>query len=113
MPRPLSEWQDEIAAEMLEDLEEITGVSIGEMMADALEIPEPLEPSDVSPSELYRADESGEFEVFAVYDEPTEDRPLDMDNPNGMDTDDYFDVLFDHIDVDADTEVDTYGDEGN
>jgi len=37
MPRPLSDWQDEIAAGILEDLEEITGVSIGEMMADEIE----------------------------------------------------------------------------
>jgi hypothetical protein len=93
MPRSLKEWQDEIAANLLEDLERLTGVSIGEMMAD--EIKEP-----------------GEYEVYPVYEEPTEDEPLDIDTDYEGDTDDYFDELFDDLDVDVDQE-DGYGDDNN
>ncbi len=97
MPRPLKDWQEEIAAEMLDDLEKITGVSIGEMMADDLEeTPE-------------RG--AGEYETYPVYEEPTEDHDLDLDNPDGEDTDEYFDVLFDDIDVDADKEIDQYSED--
>lgn len=105
MPRSRAEWDEELAAEMLEDLEELSGISIGEMMADALE-----ERPEVSPDELRRADEEGQFDVFPVFDEPTEDRPLDLENPDGEETEDYFDILFDEIDVDQE-EVDQYGDE--
>lgn len=83
---------EETAAGMLEDLERITGISIGEMMAE--EIAEPAS-----------------IRTFEVYDEPTEDEPLDLENPDGVDTDEYFDVLFDYIDVDADVEVDQYSED--
>lgn len=84
--------EEELAAEMLEDLEELSGISIGEMLSDALDIPD--------------------FEEYPVYEEPTEDEPLDPYTPEeGLDTDEYFDALFDEIDVDADAEVDSYGDD--
>lgn len=100
MPRPLTDWQDEIAAEMLEDLESITGVSIGEMLADDLAANLPPETS-VEPSEHY--------EIYRVYEEPTESEEIDLDSEAG-DTADYFDALFDDIEVDPD-EQDAYGDE--
>lgn len=106
MPRSRAEWDEELAAGMLEDLEEITGIGIGEMMADALEDISPVRESD-----LDRADEGGEFEVFPVYEEPSESEELDLDNPDGTDTDEYFDVLFDEIDVDMDVEVDQYSED--
>lgn len=105
---PLSgeELSEEIAANMLEDLEKITGISIGEMMAEEIE-----EPPDVTPDEFKRAGEEGTFEVFPLFEEPTDDRPLDLDNPDGEDTDEYFDELFDNIDVDADVETDQYSED--
>ena len=96
MPRPLSDWQDEIAAGILEDLEEITGVSIGEMMADEIEA---------------LAEVEEEYEVFPVYEEPTESEELDLDNDYDSETSDYFNELFDDLDVDADEEIDAYGDD--
>lgn len=102
MPRPLSEWQDEIAAEMLSDLAQISGVSVGEMLVDDLnehlpELPEPPESDE------------GDYEVFPVYDEPTESEDLDLDSDYG-DTGDYFDEFFDDLDIDSDQE-DSYGDD--
>jgi len=96
MPRPLSDWQDEIAAGILEDLEEIAGVSIGEMMADEIEA---------------LAEVEEEYEVFPVYEEPTESEELDLDNDYDSETSDYFNELFDDLDVDADEEIDAYGDD--
>ena len=97
MPRPLEEWQDEIAAEMLEDLEEITGVSIGEMLSE--DLAEQIE------------DAEKEYEVYPVFEEPSESEELDMDSDAG-DSEDFYDDLFDDLDIDADTENDIYGDEG-
>lgn len=97
MSRPLTDWQDEIAAGMLEDLEEITGVDIGEMMADELE---------------KVLDDAPDFEEFPVYEEPEEGEELDIDSDWG-DTDDYFDELFDDLDINPAEEQDQYGDEGN
>jgi hypothetical protein len=94
MPRSRDEWNEELAAGMLEDLEEITGISIGEMLADEI-----------------TAGDEGDFDTYPVYEEPTEDRPLDLNNPDGADTDEYFDVLFESIDVDADSEIDQYSEE--
>lgn len=105
MPRSRNDWDEELAAGMLEDLEKITGVSIGEMMADEIE-----ELAGPRTQELMRADEEGSFEIFPVYEEPTEDEPFDLKNPDGMDTDNYFDELFDYIEVDGDSE-DSYGDD--
>jgi len=86
---------DDLAAEMLEDLEELTGISIGEMMADELETPE----------------RDDDFEEFEVYEEPTESEELDLENPYDDDPAEYLDGLFDDIDVEADVETDQYGDD--
>lgn len=88
----MAERDNELAEEMLLDLAEESGISIDELLADAIE-------------------EIPSFEEFPVYEQPTEDSPLDLDNPYGEDTDEYFDALFDDIDVDADSEEDSYGDD--
>lgn len=87
MPRKLSAWQDEIAAGILEDLEKLTGLDLEEEKKEA------------------------EFEDYPVYEEPEEGEDLDLDSDAGS-TEDYFDDLFEDMDVDP-GEEDSYGDEGN
>lgn len=108
MPRALHEWQDEIAAEMLADLESISGISIGEMLADDLA---QHTPEEVYPGELERISPEGDFEIFPVYEEPTESEDIDVDSDEGS-TRDYFDELFDDLDIDTADAEDMYGDEG-
>lgn len=84
-----NEQEENLLADMLEDFSNLSGIDFGEILAD--------QPED-------------EFEEFPVHDEPTESEELDLDNDYGSDVDDYFDNLFDDIDVDIDSE-EGYGDE--
>lgn len=77
--------EKDLAGEMLADLAELSGIPLDELKG----LPT--------------------FETYSVYDEPTDDLPLDLESPE-METDDYFDYLFDEIDVDAE-EADAYGDD--
>lgn len=52
-----------------------------------------------------------DYETFPLYEEPTESEEFDLENPDGNQTDEYFDVLFDSIDVDPDEETDQYSED--
>jgi len=73
-------------------LEELSGISIGEMMADAIT-------------------ETEEYEVHPIYEEPDKSEEFDLKSVAGS-SEDYFDGLFDDLDIDPADEEDSYGDEG-
>lgn len=83
--------QEELLAEMLADLEEISGVPLEEIMASEFE------------------EARDDWRESDVYEEESESEPLDLDNDYDMDVGDYLDELVDDYDV-GDSE-DAYGDE--
>jgi len=89
--------QEENAVGMLEDLERITGIPFGELLAEGLEEPEP-EP------------EEGELPPgFAETPEDTIEDEFDSSNEIGDDIGDYLDEIFAESDVDGDA-ADVYAD---
>lgn len=91
MPRPLAEYQENVAAEMLEDLSRITGIPLDEIISSGM------------------AEELGDdFKETPIYEEETESEELDLDTYDN-DVDDYLDDFVDERDIGD--EEDAYGDE--
>lgn len=78
--------EENLLAEMLEDLSKASGVDLGEILASQDEEPE-------------------EFQDYPIGEEPTEDEELDTSNEHSSNTDEYFNDLFDDIGVDADEPI--------
>lgn len=104
MPRPLREWQDEIAAAMLEDLARESGEDILDILASEVEAP------------------LSNFQVFEIFEEETDSEELDLqrDAPvfqklgirearQDRDVADYLDDYVEERDIGD--EEDAYGDE--
>lgn len=90
MPRPLHEYQENIAAEMLEDLAELTGIPIEDIFASEVETP------------------LSNYEVSEIYGEETDSEELDLETSD-RDIDDYLDDYVEERDIGD--EEDAYGDE--
>lgn len=88
----MNDKNENLIIDLLEGLAEESGIDFGEILSDALEIP-------------------GDVETYPLDEEPTDDEPLDMDNDYSDRSDDYFDHLFDDLDVDYTAEQDQYGDD--
>jgi hypothetical protein len=89
--------QEENAVGMLEDLERITGIPFGELLAEGIEEPEPeLEEGELPPG-------------FAETPEDTIEDEFDSSNEIGDDLGDYLDEIFAESDVDGDA-ADVYAD---
>lgn len=112
--------EDDLLAEMLEDFAKLSGEDLGDILAEGFEAEETekeqesfaegmLEDlADITGEDI--ADLISDFEVFPVYEEPEEGEPLEMDSDAG-DTDEYFDDLFEDMDIDADEELDPYSED--
>lgn len=93
MPRSKAQ-EENLLAELLEDLSKLSGVDMGEILSDSM-------------SE--ESEDEGEFREFEIHEEPHEGEEFDIDSEAG-DFSDYLYELFDDLDVDMD-DSDAYGDE--
>jgi len=92
---------EEILARMLEDLAKVSGMDLGEILAD---IPEDFSITDPIES-------GASFFDFPIQEEPTEGAEFDISNTYSDDIDEYFDDLMDDIDVNAAEEEDIYSED--
>jgi hypothetical protein len=109
-----AERQEEIQAGMLEDLERLTGIPFGDLLASELEptAPEPKpepepEREEMEPLPAFE-EQAGGFQVGAVED--TIEDAFDSRNDIGDDLGDYLDQIFDESDIPGDA-LDAYGED--
>jgi len=84
-------FYEEIQAELLEDLEAITGISFADIMASQFETREGPEPAPV-----FRTGEIDDVDI-----EDTIEDDLDMDNDSGSDFSEYLDDLMENSEIDT------------
>ncbi len=117
MPRSRID-EENLLAEMLEDLSKASGLDIGEILADTFPDEEELEiPGFSMTSERGERDLDDDdrdvtpFTTSGIFEEETDAEELEIDNDYSDDTEEYFDDLFDDLDVDPNDEEDIYGDD--